>query len=87
VNLRAFTTEGDDQCPDFAGKGFDAASGALAQQAGLVVVDRAVVCQLQALQEFFAIEHGQALARVEDEGDAGFGELAAVLKHAFAAVG
>jgi hypothetical protein len=71
----------------FPGQNLDAASGALAQQPGLVVVDRHVVGQLQTPQEFHAIEHGQALARVEDEGDAGLVELAGVLQHALAAVG
>ena len=51
-----------------------------------VVVHREVVCQLNEVHEFFAIEHGEPLPRIEQEGNAGFMALSCVLNHAFSPI-
>ena len=62
-------------------------AGALAQHLGLVVVDRDPARLLDEAAQLGAVEHRQALARIEDERDAGGGELRGVLQHRVAAVG
>ena len=44
-----------------------------------IVVEAGVVRQAHEAEEFVAAEHGHALARVEDERDAGGGKVAGVL--------
>jgi hypothetical protein len=62
-----------------------AASGAVAQP-GLVIVETGVIGQAHEIEQLVAVEHRQALTRIEDERHAGFGKIAGVLHHAFTAV-
>jgi hypothetical protein len=52
-----------------------------------VVVDGDPAGLLDEMRQLVAVEHRQALARVEHEGDAGGLELLGVLKHGVAPVG
>src|SRR5688500_14854742 len=84
---RALRTLGVDQRLDLAGEVQELAAGLLLEQLALVVVHRDVVGQAQQLAQLFAREHGQALARIEQEWHAVLGALARVLLHALLAVG
>jgi hypothetical protein len=64
-----------------------APAGALAQHLAFVVVHRDPGRLLDEGGQLAAVEHRQALARVEHEGDAGRLELLGVLQHRVAAVG
>ena len=87
IDLGAFAAEGDDQGFYILGQGFQTAAGAFRDEFCFIVIHRGVFGQLQELEQFLAVEHGQALTGIEDEGDAGFLELAGVLHHAVATVG
>ena len=66
---------------------FHRAAQPLAEHAALVVVDRDPAGLAGEAAQLLAAEHRQALAGVEDEGDAGGLEFARMLQHAVAAVG
>ena len=62
-------------------------AGPLGEHLGLVVVDRDPARLLDEAAQLGAVEHRQALARVEDEGHAGGDELGGVAQHRLAAIG
>lgn len=86
VNLRTVAAERDDQRLDHGADLGQRLAGALAQQARFVVIDRAIGGEFQEVEQVLAVEHGQALTRIEDEGNARGMEVACVLEHGVAAV-
>ncbi len=70
-----------------AGRHFGAApAGAREQHLSFVIVDGHVAGQLDELAQVLAAEQRHRLAEVEDERNAGLGELPGVVQHPFAAV-
>ena len=86
VNVRAGRAERNDERPDPFGQPFERQTGALAGQPRLVIVEAGVVALFEKMQQVFAREHRQALAGIENEGDAACGQVARVLQHAVAAI-
>src|SRR5574343_1601915 len=86
IAFGAFATTGNDQRLHFAGQLLQAAPGAVAEQFCLVVVEAGVVGVVHEIHQLVAAEHRHALTRIEDEGHAGFGEVAGVLHHPLATV-
>ena len=62
-------------------------AGALAEHLGFVVVQRHPARLIDEAAQLGAVEHRQALARIEDEAGAGVCQLLGVLEHGIAAVG
>ena len=87
INISAVGAQGDNQGLHQRRQLFQGLAGAFRQQLGFVVIHRAPVGEFQEGQQFLAVEHRQALARIENEGDAGCLELLRVGQHAVAAVG
>jgi len=86
VNVGAVSPQGDDQGVHPGGQLVQGQAGAFAEQFGLVIVEGGVGGLIQEGQQLFPREHGHALTRIEDEGNAAFGELLGVADHAVPAV-
>eukprot|EP00825_Cyclidium_porcatum_P029940 TRINITY_DN3184_c0_g1_i14.p1 TRINITY_DN3184_c0_g1~~TRINITY_DN3184_c0_g1_i14.p1 ORF type:complete len:414 (-),score=39.68 TRINITY_DN3184_c0_g1_i14:727-1968(-) len=86
VDLGPLATARYDQRLHFASQLFQAAPGTVTKQLGLVIVEAGVIGQLDEIEQFVAVEHRQALARIENEGHVGIRKVTGVLHHALAAI-
>src|SRR6187399_2536907 len=87
-DLAALCAEGDDDAAQVRARHcLDRAAGALGEHLRLVVVDGDPGGAVDERTQLLAVEHGQALARIEDERYAGSGELACMVEHGAASVG
>ena len=87
INPRTLRTLRDDERFHQLRQLLDGFAGALLDQFRLVVVGRNVIGLTDEIHQVIAIEQGQALPRIENEGHAGFAEFARMLQHALAPVG
>src|SRR3990172_9500508 len=87
INAGAARAERDDQSLHVSCQFAQGFLGAFLHKFGFVIVERDPGGLLEEGQQIVAVEQRHALSRVEDEGNAGLGELPRMLDHALAPVG
>src|SRR3546814_5828324 len=81
MNVRTLAAARDDQGLDLGSDLLQRPAGALRQYLGLVVVDGDVAGLVDERTEFLAVEQRDALSWIENERNAGIGELLRVQQH------
>jgi hypothetical protein len=84
--MRSLTTARDDQCLHPAGDIVRRQPGALLQQLKLVVVDTDPAGLVYESFQILAVEHRQALPRIEHKRNTSRNKLRGMLDHALAAI-